>query len=86
MFYFYLFLCRSQPDKLDVEEKRIVSYLSCSSRELEGLKGLVIDGRTWIDVDHHAGDSSATEEPLKDPGQFTIPEGHHLRWAHSVDV
>lgn len=56
-----------------------VSYLGSNSREFEGLEGLIIDGGTWIDVDHHAGGSPATEKTLQHPGQFTVPEGHHLR-------
>lgn len=61
-------------------------YLSSDSWEFEGLEGFVIDGGTWIDVDHHAGGSSATEVTLQNPGQFTIPEGHHLRGSRPVDV
>lgn len=39
---------------------------------------LVIDGGTRVEVDDHAGDSSATKVALQDPGQFTVSEGHHL--------
>lgn len=66
--------------------KSVVSYLSRNSWEFEGLEGLIVDGGTWIDIDHHAGGSSATEETLQNPGQFTVPEGHHLRRSRPVDV
>lgn len=56
-----------------------VSYLGSNSREFEGLEGLIIDGCTWIDVDHHAGCSQPTEKTLQDSGQFAVPKGHHLR-------
>lgn len=55
------------------------NHLCSYSRELECLKGLIINGGAWIDVDHHAGDSSAAEEALQDPGQFAVPERNHLR-------
>lgn len=45
------------------------------------MEGLVIDGGTRIEVDHHAGDSSATKVTLQDPGQFTVSERDHLRRA-----
>lgn len=61
-------------------------YLGSDSREFEGLEGLVIDGGTWIDVDHHAGGSSPTEETLQDTGEFTVPEGNHLRRPRPVDA
>lgn len=70
----------------DVQYNSIVSYLSSNSWEFEGLEGLVIDGGTWIDVDHHAGGSSTTEETLQDPGQFAVSEGHHLRRSWPVDT
>ncbi len=61
-------------------------YLSSNSWEFEGLECFVVDGGTWTDVDHHAGGSSATEETLQDPGEFTVPEGNHLRGSRPVGV
>lgn len=49
------------------------------------MKGLVVDGRARVDVDHHAGGAAAAEEALQDAGQFAVPERHHLRGTRPVE-
>lgn len=58
--------------------EELFNHLCSYGREFECLKGLVINGSAWIDVDQHAGGPSAAEKALQDPGQFAVPEGHHL--------
>lgn len=65
----------------DKPSRNAVSYLCSNSWEFEGLEGLVIDGGTRVDIDHHAGHSSATKVTLQDAGQFAVSEWHHLRGA-----
>lgn len=45
------------------------------SGEPHHVEGLVVGGGTLVDVDHHGGFSSATEEGLEELGQLALSEG-----------
>lgn len=58
---------------------KMYKHLLCHSGEFEHVEGLVVHGGTLVDVDDHAGFTSAAEEALQVVGQLAFPEGNMLQ-------